>query len=126
MIHAWVDGGYSPAGLGIGVIINEGPHRIYTLGAREKMSGSNNVAEYLALNVALQWLLKRGHNTKKIEIRSDSKMMVEQLNNLKSVRGGDYVEQYNKARELVSQFPHLSLAWIPRSQNKDADALARL
>ncbi|MCB9019218.1 MAG: ribonuclease HI family protein [Chitinophagales bacterium] len=126
MIDVWVDGGYGSKGVSIGVVINEGPHRIYTLGVKEKMEGSNNVAEYLALNVSLAWLMKRGHHHKKITIRSDSKMLVQQINDRMAVRNGDYVEQYLKARETVKQFNNLSVIWIPREENKEADALTRV
>ena len=93
MIDVWVDGGYGSKGVSIGVVINEGPHRIYTLGVKEKMEGSNNVAEYLALNVSLAWLMKRGHHHKKITIRSDSKMLVQQISELPPSKEGQLLTQ---------------------------------
>jgi ribonuclease HI len=74
---------------------------------------TNNVAEYTALAKALQWLLANNFNSKKVEIKSDSQLVVNQLT-------GDYKV---KARRILPLFKQVLLKWIPRDKNREADRL---
>ncbi|MEM0117687.1 MAG: ribonuclease HI [Conexivisphaerales archaeon] len=86
---------------------------------------SNNVAEYSALHAALHWLLEKGIR-KNVEIRSDSRLLVNQMKGEWKVKGGLYVETYKRARTLADKFEDITFRWIPREQNQEADKLSRI
>ena len=85
---------------------------------------SNNVAEYAALCECLSILLQKKMSDLPIEVRSDSKLVVNQMSGGWKFHKGLYGEKYHEANRLVSQFPHLSFRWVPREQNEEADALS--
>ena len=89
-------------------------------------SNSNNVAEYRALIEALNWLIDNGFNDVNIEIRSDSKLLVNQMNGKWGINSGLYFDLAIRSKLIVNEFPKLKFTWIPREQNNIADKLSRL
>jgi len=81
---------------------------------------SNNFAEYSALVAALNELLRRGL-TKDVTIRSDSKLLVNQMIGKWKRKKGGYLEKYEEASELAKKFERLTFEWIPREENGEAD-----
>jgi ribonuclease HI len=126
MYDVWVDGSQNHGGIGVGVVVYKGSKRVYTLGCRELRKGSNNVAEYLAVNVALRWLLKHNAEGTKIILHTDSTMVANQMNGTMVLKGGAYIEEALKARALRNQFSNLTVIWIPRERNQEADALSKI
>ena len=86
---------------------------------------SNNVAEYAALCEALRFLVKEKMTRLPIEIRSDSRLVVNQMKGKWKFRKGLYACKYSEAKDLTAQFDIITFRWIPREENKDADALSR-
>jgi len=86
---------------------------------------SNNVAEYAALCEALQVLLRQKMMKRPIEVRSDSKLLVNQMNGDWKFHKGLYGEKYRDARDLAERFEKLGFKWVPREENKEADGLTR-
>lgn len=86
---------------------------------------SNNVAEYLALCIGLQWLLDNGFSENEIEVRGDSMLVINQLAGTWRVKGGLYYDAYKRAETLRDKFTNISFKWIPRDQNAEADQLSR-
>jgi len=87
---------------------------------------TNNTAEYIAMYCALTHLIVHKCQNEEIEIYSDSEMMVGQLTNERGIlqKSASYVIMYHKTKELLKSFPHLSIHWIPREQNSEANSLA--
>lgn len=83
---------------------------------------TNNVAEYRALIAALQKALKLGGT--QVEIRSDSELMVRQLNGRYKIKSAGLRPLYLEAAQLLGQFEKVSIKHIPREQNTEADKLA--
>ena len=83
---------------------------------------TNNVAEYLALIYALQEALRHGYHT--LIIKSDSELLVRQMNGQYKVRNPNLRRLYDMALSLVQSFQHCSIRHIPREQNTLADRLA--
>ena len=128
-IRCYIDGSAkpNPGKGGIGIVF-EGKMS-YTIS--EKCLGdklSNNEVEYLSFNRALSEILSYGFSSlsnEEITIYSDSEMLVLQLNGEKSVdKGGRYVSEFLKAKELLKQFPNLKIKHIPREENREANLLA--
>lgn len=126
VLRCWTDGSYNNYRVGMGVVVYRGHTRIFQLSIRENLSSTNNVAEYKAFNSCLLWLLRKGFNDKRIIIHSDSRMLVGQANGEMKLRGGTYVEEAEKSQRLMAKFSNLSVVWIPREENVEADALSKL
>ncbi|MBS2965301.1 bifunctional RNase H/acid phosphatase [Actinocrinis puniceicyclus] len=83
---------------------------------------TNNVAEYRGVIAGLE-AARRIDPQARVEVRMDSKLVVEQLSGRWQVKHPSMKPLAQRAREL---FPPngVSFAWVPRSQNKHADRLA--
>ncbi|RJO60694.1 MAG: reverse transcriptase-like protein [Dehalococcoidia bacterium] len=86
---------------------------------------TNNVAEYSAVIFALKWLLENGRESEKIVVCSDSQLCIYQLTGDYAVRSGRIRPLYEQARALARKFKFLEFRWVPREENKEADALSR-
>lgn len=90
---------------------------------------SNNVAEYSALIAALEYLLEYGEEIprkEKILVRSDSQLLIQQMQGNWRVREGLYVKYYYEADKLRNKFKmNMQFEWIPREANEEADRLSR-
>ena len=98
-------------------------HSEYGLAAKPYSNDStNNVAEYTALIKALEWL-SRNEPRESIRIRSDSKLVVSQINGEYKVKSKRIIPLYRQAMSLKNSFPSIEIAWVPREENREADAL---
>ncbi len=88
---------------------------------------TNNVAEYKAVVFALKKTkaLLGGEKAKKteVEIRSDSELLVSQMNGEYKVKEADLKMLYVDVRNLMTEFKGVSFTHIPREKNSRADAL---
>jgi ribonuclease HI len=135
LIEIYTDGLAQPGNPGIGTY----GYTVYRDG-RELKSGhgfdgepvTNNHAEYAGLIEALRSVLE--FSDEEIVIKSDSKMLVNQMSGewkvskkaYKNPAEGSYVEMFLKAKEVAKGFSRLRLVWIPREENTEADALSRV
>lgn len=107
-------------------------HRLWEgcgiVGSGPKMS--NNVGEYAALIAFLEWYTTHySWETYELEVvvKSDSNLLVQQMDGAFKVRKGLYVPYYRKVMDMFRKFTFLMVSldfeWIPREQNL-ADALS--
>ncbi len=87
---------------------------------------TNNVAEYTALAKALEWLAANNFVSDKVEIKSDSQLVVNQLEGKYKVKAKRIVPLYRKVLLLKAKFPDIKIKWVPREQNKEADRLTNI
>ena len=85
-------------------------------------TATNNVAEYEALVHALT--LAKALGARRIEIRSDSELVVKQMNGVYKVKHPDMIVLWRKASTLRRVFEDAVIAHVPREKNREADALA--
>lgn len=83
---------------------------------------TNNVAEYRGLIAGLTAAGEVG--AREVEVRMDSKLVVEQMSGRWKVKHPDMIPLNREAAELVRGFDRVSFQWIPRAQNSHADRLA--
>jgi ribonuclease H / adenosylcobalamin/alpha-ribazole phosphatase len=83
---------------------------------------SNNVAEYRGLIAGLQTAIDLG--AKQVEVRMDSKLVVEQMSGRWQVKHPDMRVLAREAMALVRQLPAVTFGHIPRALNSHADRLA--
>lgn len=123
-IRVFVDGGArgnpGPAGLGVYAATAEG----VTLAELYAFLGdaTNNVAEYAALIVALEWATASRHE--EVSLFSDSQLLVRQFNGQYRVRSAGLLPLFRRSRALGRRIASLQVSHVPRTENKDADALA--
>jgi ribonuclease HI len=93
--------------------------------AGEPFSGdsTNNVAEYTALVKALEWLLANNLGSSRVEMMSDSQLIVHQLTGEYKVKAKRMLALYKQVLKLMSTFQEIQIKWVPREKNREADRL---
>jgi ribonuclease HI len=129
MIEVWTDGSFAPKSrhAGYGYVIKKDKKPFMTgKGACpcDRETGSCNVSEYMALLAAMRCLLRERVEKEEIIFYSDSKLVVNQMNRVWGVCGGNYEKYLHEALALKWSFPKKSFVWIPREKNTEADALS--
>jgi ribonuclease HI len=85
---------------------------------------TNNVAEYYALLAALDYAAT--HNIRALRIRSDSELLVRQMQGRYKVKSPDLKPLYERASKLTRQLEYFVVEHVRRESNREADALANL
>ena len=83
---------------------------------------TNNVAEYYGLIAALDYAAAQG--IERLLIRSDSELLVRQMQGRYKVNSADLRPLHERARKMVPGFAYFAIEHVPREQNREADALA--
>jgi ribonuclease HI len=123
-IVTYVDGGArgnpGPAGYGVrverldGTLVEEFSDSIGV--------ATNNVAEYRALIAALEWA--RAHGIHEVLVRSDSLLLVQQMQGNYKVKNAGLQPLHAKARLLAYEIGRVRFEHVGRSLNAHADRLA--
>ena len=97
---------------------------------------TNNEAEYMAFIIALEYLLNElkiddDVNLIKINLYSDSQLLIRQINGQYSVKSPNILPLHKKASELINKLYKknsisVNFSYIPRERNKQADRLANI
>lgn len=85
---------------------------------------TNNVAEYAALLAALRYAVANGIAT--LEIRSDSELLVRQIDGRYRVKNLALQRLHGAAIALMRRVGRVTVDHVRREQNKDADRLANV
>lgn len=125
------DGGSkgNPGPSAIGVVFYIDNKEVFTY--REDIgTATNNIAEYTAVIRALQKIkskefeITKSERIEKIEFYSDSTLMVNQLKGLFKVKHANMIELIAHVRGLIEDLNiAVTFTYVPREQNKKADAL---
>lgn len=117
------DGGSrgNPGPAGYGAVVSEGNHILLELFEAIGIA-SNNVAEYRGLIAALEAIHEIDPEAN-IDVRMDSKLVVEQMSGRWQVKHPDMRELAKRARD-AHPASLVTYKWIPRDQNSHADRLA--
>jgi probable phosphoglycerate mutase len=83
---------------------------------------TNNVAEYSGLVAGLRAAAEL--NAAVVEVRMDSKLVVEQMSGRWQIKNAGLRPLAAQAATLVRRFESVTFTWIPREENRHADALA--
>ena len=84
-------------------------------------SHTNNIAEYMALDSALDMAEK--YNCKKIILFTDSKLLHNQVKKVWKIKDKNILEVFLKISKKLSGYDTVDLRLIPREDNKEADRL---
>ncbi|KAL5577628.1 hypothetical protein UlMin_019327 [Ulmus minor] len=122
--HLYVDGSSTDNCSGAGVILVSPEKVRLSCALRFRFKATNNQAEYEALLVGLR--LAKEVSARHLLIYSDSQVIVNQVNSEYQAKGEKMASYLEKAKELLGQFDTVTITQIPRNENTNADALARL
>jgi ribonuclease H / adenosylcobalamin/alpha-ribazole phosphatase len=120
------DGGSrgNPGPAGYGALVRDADTgRVLAERAASVGRATNNVAEYGGLVAGLQAALDLDP-TASVEVRMDSKLVVEQMSGRWKIKHPDMQQLALQARKIARQLPDVRYTWVPRAQNSAADALA--
>ena len=94
------------------------------VGERARVLGhaTNNVAEYNGLLAGLEFIASVDPDAI-VEVRMDSKLVVEQMSGRWKIKHPDMQALAIRARQVLP-IGNVTYTWIPREDNKAADALA--
>jgi ribonuclease HI len=113
-------GNPGPSGAGV-VLLDEKGEQIFEL-SRYLDNGTNNEAEYRALVRGLEAAADLG--VKRIEIFSDSELVVRQLSGKYKVRNPRLRSLFDQAVSRLQQFDDYAIFHVGRELNQQADRLA--
>jgi broad specificity phosphatase PhoE/ribonuclease HI len=120
------DGGSrgNPGPAGYGALVRE-PVTGQVLGEIAEAIGhaTNNVAEYRGLIAGLRAAASLSAKAS-LEVRMDSKLVVEQMSGRWKIKHPDMIPLALEARDLASGFSSVRYTWVPRAKNTHADRLA--
>jgi ribonuclease HI len=110
-----------PAGIGI-VIYDNNDHQVgkvsLHIGTR-----TNNFAEYTAIIRAL--MIARFFQVRDLKIRTDSELVVKQVNGEYQVKNENIRPLYNEVMDIIASLPRVRIEHVTRNLNDKADYLAK-
>lgn len=112
----------NPGPAGIGVRITDGAGRVLAELAEGIGVATNNVAEYTAAIRGLERARELGATD--VLLRSDSRLLVEQLAGRYRVKNPNLQVLHRRVRELAAAFERVGYEHVPRDRNAEADRLA--
>ncbi|XP_073030713.1 uncharacterized protein [Primulina eburnea] len=120
----FVDGASILAGCGVGVIIISPSGEKIKLAVRIDPRVTNNEAEYEAILARIQAALEVGPS--RIILLSDSQLITQQIKGLYEAKDDRMLKYLQLIRAQAEIFADWSIEQIPREENGEADALAKM
>ncbi len=109
VLNIYVDGSGGPNS-GYGFFVKETGESFY----KKEPNITNNQAEYMAIIMVLKKFLD---SKDEINIYSDSKNTVSQLNHEYAINSDQLRILAREAWDLIGKYANLKIKWIPRSEN---------
>jgi ribonuclease HI len=114
----------NPGPASIGVTIRDEKGNLVDSISRHIGVTTNNQAEYTAIIAALEAAVSLGARC--VALKSDSELVVKQLNGSYRVKKAGLKPLYQKVVQLIGALETCTVTYIPREQNREADRLANL
>lgn len=125
MIEIWTDGAAQPTNpgpAGAGAIGYRDGEVVFTVCAYLGEQ-TNNVAEYEAVIYALDYAPE---DESEVHIYTDSRLVVEQFNRRWKCNNPRLRMLLSELQARAGWYDELTLEWIPREENEEADELSKL
>jgi ribonuclease HI len=114
----------NPGPAAYAVVIRDPEGKLVLELAKKFGRDTNNVAEYYALLAALDYATT--HSIAALRVRSDSELLVRQMQGRYKVKSADLKPLHERASILTRQLKYFAIEHVRREQNGDADALANV
>lgn len=114
----------NPGPAAIGAIIRDEQGKVMATISQSIGRATSNQAEYKAIITALETAIRLG--AKQVDLRSDSELVVRQLNRRYRVKAAALKPLYQQVKQLLGQLRGFTITHIPRQQNREADNLANI
>ncbi len=111
----------NPGEAGAGVVVKKTGEQIEGI-ARYLGTTTNNIAEYSAAIIGLEYAVGTGASS--VKLFADSELLVKQINGQYRVKNEGLKPLHAKVKELIARIGRVEVQYIPRERNKEADALA--
>ena len=118
---AAVNGNPGDVGLGV-LVLKDGEQLPFKISVEEKMD--NHLAEFTAIDWALGWLLEEGVQEELIFMHTDSKVTADAISKRYTKKEANRIV-LKEIQNKLKDFSQLFVKWIPESENRGADQLAR-
>lgn len=112
----------NPGPAAIGVTIKDKRGKLIACISQRIGRTTNNQAEYRAIIAALEEATRLG--AKQVEIKTDSELVVKQINGDYRVKKATLKPLYQQVKQLQGLLQCFTITHIPRQQNIEADKLA--
>jgi len=112
----------NPGPAAIGATIKDKRGKLITFISQRIGRATNNQAEYRAIIAALEEAIRLG--AKQVDIKTDSELIVKQINGEYRVKKATLKPLYQQAKQLQGLLKSFTITHIPRQQNIEADKLA--
>ena len=125
MIKVYTDAAVNgnPGDVGLGVLVlKDGEQLLVKISVEEKMD--NRLAEFTAIKWALGWLLEEGLQEELIFMHTDSKVTADAISKRYTKKEANRIV-LKEIQNKLKDFSQLFVKWIPESENRGADQLAR-
>ena len=118
------DGGSrgNPGPAGFGVVLTDESGRVFAETGEFIGRATNNEAEYAGLVKGLEMAREAGAS--EVVVRSDSQLLVRQLNGEYKVKSRGLMPFFLRAKALLESLASWRAEYVPREQNVHADRLA--
>ncbi len=119
----YTDGACSgnPGPMGIGAVVYKGGNILKEV-SRAMGDGTNNIAEYEAVKAGLEEAITLGADA--IEVRTDSRLVVQQLSGKFRVKS-PHLRELKKEIDALAEGLDVRYTWVEREKNALADKLAK-
>src|ERR1700684_79383 len=114
----------NPGPASYAVVLRDSSGKIVLELAKNIGRETNNVAEYYALLAALDYATS--HDVHGLRIRSDSELLVRQMQGRYKVKSPDLKPLHERAAKLARQIQYFVIEHVRRELNSEADALANI
>jgi ribonuclease HI len=112
----------NPGPAAIGAVIRDRTGHVVARVSQYIDITTNNQAEYQAIIIAIEKAIDAG--ARSISLKSDSELVVNQINGRYKVKNTTLRPLYQKVVQLAGSLESFSVSYVPREQNTEADALA--
>jgi ribonuclease HI len=85
---------------------------------------TNNVAEWTAVQDALEEALRRG--ARQVDLRTDSQLVARQISGRYRVKHPNLKPIHARVMALLAQFEAYTVGHVPRERNREADRLSNV
>jgi ribonuclease HI len=114
--------------MGMGVSIQCNGKVVHTISEKEPLGENysrttNNLAEYLALKLAMEWCIQE--EIKNVHIIGDSKLVIKQMNGDWKIKDGEYKPIAIECHKLKKHFTTIFFTHVLRDKNSVADKLSK-